>query len=80
MNKPTKLGAELSRLAQKTVEQALKEGVELETRLEVLKVAGNFHIGTTRVKAKDKEDDPDTPTFGNFKSLIDRAGKKVADA
>lgn len=75
MTKKQDLGGKLEKLALAVVDQALGEGVEIDTRLEALKVAGGFHISASKIKLKLADDDPETPNFGNFKARINGATK-----
>ena len=71
MSKKVELGKKLIELALKLVDQASAEGVDLETRLDVVKTVGNFHLGETKISAKKKEADSDDKTFDKYKNAID---------
>ena len=70
MSKKSDLGKKLGELAIKLVDQALIEGVALEIRLDILKTAGNFHLGNAKVSAKKKDEDPSDSTFADIKDAI----------
>ena len=72
------LEAALLRLAEDIVNRASGADVKLEDKIESLKVAGAFWLGARKVKLKLGDDSEDaTPTFGNFKKLINGAGKEA---
>lgn len=70
------LGAALHTLALKVVEEANKDDVKLDVRLDALKIASAHYVAT--VKAKAKEDDGDEGTdFRSFKAKIEAAEGNV---
>jgi hypothetical protein len=72
------LGADLEKLAQAVVKDALQDGVPLETRLEVLKYATTYFIGVTKIA--DKMKDEDDESMGGFARRIDESAKTEGNA
>jgi len=75
MSSNSELGSDLSKLASTIVKQALEEGVDIDTRSDVLKTAGAFYISAEKIKLKMSDDAEDMPTFNKFKDSINGAGK-----
>lgn len=59
----------IEQLALRVAEDALAEGVPLETRLEALKILNPHYTMLLKSKAK-SEDDGDEPNFNQFSEML----------
>lgn len=73
MSSKKDLGNSLQKLAHALVDQSLQDGVALDTRLEVLKIAGAYHLGVAKIKLKSPDEEGGSATFSEFKKLINGA-------
>lgn len=62
----------LAELAQKVVEEAMRDGVDLELRLECLKIGTAYLVGSTKANAKTVDED-NVITFDNLKQRMKEA-------
>ena len=75
MTDESELGDLLEELLRKCVNAALKDTIDLETSVEVLKHGGAFWIAKQKAKAKEIEDEADKPNFVKFKKAIAAVGE-----
>jgi hypothetical protein len=78
MTKKSALTGSCAKLAQKLIDQALEEGVTIEDRLEVLKIAGGFCLGSEKIKMKTPDDDNDAPSFANFRNRVNGTPRETS--
>lgn len=78
MNREAKdpLAKKLHALALKIVEDASRDDVPLDRRLEALKIAGTYHVANLRVFKKGDDREEETDSFRKFRATISNLDAK----
>ena len=64
----------LEDLVQKITNDAMGAGVKFEDRVDALKAITTYHLGMTKLKGKNPDDDDNVTTFESIKNRIKEAG------